>query len=232
MPKRPTSLSDFRKLLWNERETSDQIMNRSCIFMVRSYGGAAFAARSGWDAVPPERRERRGWPVRRVLSPLARGMAIHLGRASPRASCDLPGRRGGDPLPPRGCGRPYSVLRPAGLAMPPPSPGARWALTPPFHPCPSPFRDRGGLLSVALSLGSPRPGVTRRRLSLPPGRSSPLQARPSGHPRAPVTRRAAAPQAPAGRAAPSRISGRGRSCGRARPARARPRSPPAPASAP
>jgi len=32
------------------------------------------------------------------------------------------------------CG-PYTILLPAGLAMPPPSPGARWALTPPFHPC-------------------------------------------------------------------------------------------------
>jgi len=30
---------------------------------------------------------------------------------------------------------PYTILLPAGLAVPPPSPGARWALTPPFHPC-------------------------------------------------------------------------------------------------
>ena len=31
--------------------------------------------------------------------------------------------------------RPYAVLLQAGLAMPSPSPGPRWALTPPFHPC-------------------------------------------------------------------------------------------------
>ena len=53
---------------------------------------------------------------------------------------------------------PFSILLPAGLAMPPPSPGARWALTPPFHPCRDPrrTRDRGGLLSVALSLDGPK----------------------------------------------------------------------------
>ena len=43
----------------------------------------------------------------------------------------------------------------------------------------------GGLLSVALSLGSPPPGVTRHRLSVEPGLSSPGQipqavVRPSG----------------------------------------------------
>ena len=38
----------------------------------------------------------------------------------------------------------------------------------------------GGLLSVALSLESPLPGVTRRRVSVEPGLSSPINA--SGHP--------------------------------------------------
>ncbi|CBI76688.1 protein of unknown function [Bartonella clarridgeiae 73] len=32
----------------------------------------------------------------------------------------------------------------------------------------------GGLLSVALSLGSPPPGVTRHRFSMEPGLSSPI----------------------------------------------------------
>ena len=31
--------------------------------------------------------------------------------------------------------RPYSVLLPVGFTVPPPLPDARWALTPPFHPC-------------------------------------------------------------------------------------------------
>ena len=33
-------------------------------------------------------------------------------------------------------------------------------------------RERGGLISVALSLGSPPPGVTRRYVSVEPGLSS------------------------------------------------------------
>ena len=42
-------------------------------------------------------------------------------------------------------------------------PPARCALTAPFHPCRPLFRGVGGLLSVALSVGSRPPGVTWRR---------------------------------------------------------------------
>jgi hypothetical protein len=42
----------------------------------------------------------------------------------------------------------------------------------------------GGLLSVALSLGSPPPGVTRHRVSVEPGLSSPGTTPGSGHPTA------------------------------------------------
>ena len=64
-------------------------------------------------------------------------MTIPLGRALPDASRDQPGRRRGNAA----CtvarrGRPYSVLLPVGFAVPPPLPGARCALTAPFHPCP------------------------------------------------------------------------------------------------
>ena len=38
-----------------------------------------------------------------------------------------------------------------------------------------PARMRGGLFSVALSLGSPQPGITRHRSSLEPGLSSRLR---------------------------------------------------------
>ena len=83
---------------------------------------------------------------------------------------------------PCGARNPYSVLLLAGLAMPSLSPGPRWALTPPFHPYPG--RNRGGLLSVALSLGSPPAGVTRRHVIVEPGLSSTAKAaaiaRPSG----------------------------------------------------
>ena len=79
-------------------------------------------------------------PVSRVLYGLGAlrrrdVAAIHLGRVSPRASCNLPGRRAGNC--PEGCPscRPYSVLLPVWFAVPLLLPGARWALTPPFHPC-------------------------------------------------------------------------------------------------
>src|SRR5690554_2750930 len=63
--------------------------------------------------------------------------AIPLGRMLPSASCNLPGRLGRklpEDCPSR---RPYSVLLPVGFTVPLPLPVARWALTPPFHPCPA-----------------------------------------------------------------------------------------------
>jgi hypothetical protein len=74
--------------------------------------------------------------------------------------------------------RPYSVLHPVGFTLPPLLPRARCALAAPFRPCP---RDRpahacrscaGGLFSVALSLGSPPPAVSRHRIPVEPGLSS------------------------------------------------------------
>ena len=112
-----------------------------------------------------------------------RSMAIHLGRPSPGASRDLPGP-GAETHPPEGMG-PYLILLPVGFALPPPLPAARCALTAPFHPYPAcPKTGPGGLLSVALSLGSPPPGVTRHRVSVEPGLSSPRGLRDpgSGHP--------------------------------------------------
>jgi len=80
--------------------------------------------------------------------------------------------------------RPYSVLLPVGFTVPRPSPAARCALTAPFHPCPwAVAGGTGGLLSVALSLGSPPPGVTRHRVPVEPGLSSPeAQGFEGGHP--------------------------------------------------
>jgi len=107
-------------------------------------------------------------------------MAIHLGRPLPDASCDLPGRRRENPLAGKtpAC-RPYLVLLPVGFTVPSPLPGTRCALTAPFHPCRhGPKPKTGGLLSVALSLESPPPGVTRHRVSVEPGLSSPDAAAP------------------------------------------------------
>jgi hypothetical protein len=111
---------------------------------------------------------------------LRRGMAIPLGRPLPDASRDRPGWQGGN-TPGLAAGHPYLVLLPVGFALPPPSPAARCALTAPFHPC-RPENRGWRCVSVALSLGSPPPGVTRHRISVEPGLSSPRASgeRPSG----------------------------------------------------
>ena len=84
----------------------------------------------------------------------------------------------------RSTGRPYSVLLPMGFTLPPLSPGARCALAAPFHPCLRASLRAGGLFSVALSLGSPPPAVSRHRIPVEPGLSSigalPPRQRPSG----------------------------------------------------
>ena len=90
-----------------------------------------------------------------------RAASIHLGRALPHGSSSQPGDlthtrwdAGTDnPRPP------YSALLRMGFTVPPPFPEGRCALTAPFHPYPRPTG--GGLLSAALSLALPRPGVTR-----------------------------------------------------------------------
>ena len=74
---------------------------------------------------------------------------------------------------------PYLVLLPVGFTLPLPLPGARCALTAPFHPYPSAQWREGGLLSVALSLRSPSPGVTRHRIPVEPGLSSAEELRPT-----------------------------------------------------
>jgi len=102
----------------------------------------------------------------------------------PGASCDRPERQREGPLGAadtrrsNSCGRStrrsYLVLLPVGFSMPLTLPPARCAFTAPFHPC-RPLGEPsglGGMFSVALSLGSPPPGVTRHRTSVKPGLSS------------------------------------------------------------
>src|SRR6058998_2471969 len=74
----------------------------------------------------------------------------------------------------------YLALLRLGVTVPRPLPAARWALTPPFHPCPW---IKGGLFSVALSVALRRPGVTWQSAL----RSSdfPQHARLAGAPRPP-----------------------------------------------
>ncbi len=129
--------------------------------------------------------ERVRGPVSRVLSTTRKawGATIHLGRPLPAASSNLPGRRSGDrssAVPMRSCSRwglPCpSCCQDGGALLPHP-----FTLTTP----PACLRETaGGLLSVALSLESPPPGVTRHRVSVEPGLSSPAHhlVRRSGRP--------------------------------------------------
>jgi len=55
----------------------------------------------------------------------------------------------------------YLALLRVGFTLPLMLPSARCALTAPFHPYQPPYEyDGGGIFSVALSIGSRRPGVT------------------------------------------------------------------------
>src|SRR5690606_16934719 len=120
---------------------------------------------AGTAPTPPAPQERgRPWkevrsrPISRVLS----WTVIPLGAASPRRSSNLPGDTAGRSIASLFGLAPGGVCR-AGLL-----PGSRCALTAPFHPCLIPThlavrRAIGGLLSVALSVGSRRPGVTWHR---------------------------------------------------------------------
>jgi hypothetical protein len=104
-----------------------------------------------------------GGGISRVLLPPEGGGIISLGPPLPTASSSLPGtlapalrprHRGGPPL------IPYLALLRVGFTMPRLLPDARCALTAPFHPCLC-LAAIGGVLSVALSVASRRPGVTR-----------------------------------------------------------------------
>jgi hypothetical protein len=115
----------------------------------RTQGGPAPAERGG------------SRPISRVLS----RATIHLGRTSPCASSDLPGSPCGPQERTRRSARfPIWSCSRWGLPCRRMLPPARCALTAPFHPyLPRPVcttRDIGGLLSVALSVGSRPPGVT------------------------------------------------------------------------
>ncbi len=82
--------------------------------------------------------------------------AIPLGRPSPGASSNQPERQGLRTGP---AGKParrsYSVLLPAGLAVPPTLPPTRCALAAPFHPCPGSFSAAPGRFAFCGAI----PGV-------------------------------------------------------------------------
>jgi hypothetical protein len=120
----------------------------------------------------PDRSLKQGSrPVSRVLS----RAIIPLGPASPRASSGLPGSAGGHRCVHYGTLLPYLALLQVGFAVP--SSVATDAVRSYRTVSPLPARthegtDLGGLLSVALSVGSRPPGVTwhlvRRSPDFPP----------------------------------------------------------------
>ena len=102
-------------------------------------------------------------------------MAIHLGRPSPGASRDPPRRRRGNPRGQAKPGRPPLLgLAPGGVYRAAAVAGSAVRSYRTLSPLPVVAEARaGGLLSAALSLGFPPPGVTRHRVSMEPGLSSP-----------------------------------------------------------
>ena len=121
--------------------------------------------------------------------------AIYLGHASLRASCGLPGathwlpmskpenvrRPKSEPPPRRAASQLLFVLAPGGVYRAAASPRRRCALTAPFHPCLC-LRSRaaiGGLLSVALSMGSHPPAVSRHPALRCPDFPQAFRPRPS-----------------------------------------------------
>ena len=118
--------------------------------------------------------------VSRILSPPAGGgrpSILDAGCPAPRAVYPGPGTS--SPWTPRR--PPLFDLAPGGVYLAGRSPDRRWALTPPFHRCRG-HEDRGCVLSVALSFGSPRLGVTQRPALWSPDfpRTTSARGRPAG----------------------------------------------------
>ena len=112
-------------------------------------------------------------PVSRILS----RTTIHLGAPLPMRSCGLPGTRS------TGRRRPCLALLLVGFAEPSQSPATLVSSYLTVSPLPVPSRAIGGLLSAALSVGSPRLGVTQHHALWSPDFPRSLdRGRPAGSP--------------------------------------------------
>src|SRR5690554_2134606 len=112
--------------------------------------------RCGGRGQRSEQRHRGSRPISRVQS----WTVIHLGRASPRVSSDLPGSRAGHTLgvTPNA---PLFGLAPGGVYPATSVTGSAVRSYRTFSPLPQ-SGDHGGIFSVALSVGLRLPGVTWR----------------------------------------------------------------------
>ena len=106
-----------------------------------------------WGFLGEAEEKRRSRPISRVLS----WTVIPLGASSPIRSSSLPGPDAGHVM------RSLFGLAPGGVCRAGLLPGSRCALTAPFHPCHASRRIVRRYLSVALSVGSRRPGITWHR---------------------------------------------------------------------
>jgi hypothetical protein len=153
-------------------------------------GAGRTAARRRGPELPspdsPPIRELASRPVSRVLSPSPlpalsrrapgrRRTVIHLGRRLPGASSGLTRGTGSEQLLDAETSGPCSALLRAGFTWPAGHPAAGGPL--PHHFTVAPIA-RGCVISVALSFGSPRLGVTQRPCSAEPGLSSNGRRRP------------------------------------------------------
>ena len=162
---------------WKDRRNARRAAPRATYFLLKSVDWARRTGLPIADAGDPRKKCQTACKPGSV--PASRqGMAIHLGRPLPDASRDRPGRRRENPPACR------LSLKRQRAAVPTWS-CSRWglpcrlrhrrrgALLPPRFALAGTRRLAGGFFSVALSLGSPPPGVTRHRVSMEPGLSSP-----------------------------------------------------------
>ena len=141
-------------------------------------------------ARPAPTRKSASRPVSRVLYGREREApdvtAIPLGRPSPGASSNQPERQGPRTGPETPCGaahRSYSVLLPAGLAVPPTLPPTRCALAAPFHPYRpwlSALRRRAVCFLWRCPWGRPRRTLSGAVSAWSPDFPPPERRRPSG----------------------------------------------------
>ena len=172
-----------RVFSWNQRtsegrnvafQTYTQNIHRTIKYCEQRPVGAALSARL--HARPAARRKRlmdqtACKPGSVPTSVAGSAAIIPLDRPLLDGSRDLPGRLGRRALPPCGGAASLFGLAPSGACHAVPVARSAVGSYPTLSPLPH-AEARGGLLSVALSLGSPPAGVTRRLFAVEPGLSS------------------------------------------------------------
>ncbi len=157
-----------------------------CSWYVLFVKPLSFAARPRRILHPPRAPHEKSarWPISRVLSPFPGDGHSSRAPVAKRLNAAYPGGGPETRLPAEAGAPPLFGLAPGGVCRATAVAGGAVRSYRTLSPLPADLTRRaGGLLSVALSLGSPPPGVTRHRVSVEPGLSSPRamrERRPSG----------------------------------------------------